>query len=286
MIKGGFDMVYFSDSDIDGFISEDMPYCDLTAELLDISGEAKITFFAREDGVVSGSEEATAICKKFGLKSSILKNSGDSCINGEVLLYAVGDAKGVLAAWKPSQNILEYGCSVATATAKMIKAIKTVSPDTHFSTTRKSIPGTKKIAVKGVLSGGGYPHRLGLSESVLIFSQYAALAKKDFAECIKVAKSKTKEHKIAVEVKTIDKAVTAARAGADIVQCDKLTPDEIKTVVESVKSIDKNITVIATGGITIQNISEYASAKPDIIVSSSVYYQKPFDIKVEIERML
>ena len=279
-------MIYFSDSDIDDFVSEDIPYCDLTAEILGISGNAKITFSAREDGVVSGSEEVHAICGKLGLTAQIVKKSGEKCLDKDVILTGYGDAKSVLAAWKPSQNILEYGCSVATATATMIKAIKTVSPDTRFSTTRKSIPGTKKIAVKGVLSGGGYPHRLGLSESVLIFSQYATLANKSFEECIQTAKTKTKEHKIAVEVKTIDKAVTAARAGADIVQCDKLTPDEIKTVVESVKSIDKNITVIATGGITIQNISEYASAKPDIIVSSSVYYQKPFDIKVEIERML
>jgi len=64
MIKGGFDMVYFSDSDIDGFISEDIPYCDLTAEILGISGNAKITFSAREDGVVSGSEEATGNMQK------------------------------------------------------------------------------------------------------------------------------------------------------------------------------------------------------------------------------
>ena len=276
-------MVYFSDSDIDDFIAEDIPYCDLTAEILGISGSAKITFSAREDGVVSGSEEACAICGKLGLTARIAKKSGEKCLDKDVILTGYGDAKSILAAWKPSQNILEYGCSVASATSRMIKTITTISPDTHFSTTRKSIPKTKKIAVKGVLSGGGYPHRLGLSESVLIFSQYAALAKKDFAECIKLAKSKTKEHKIGVEVKTPADAITAAKAGADIVQCDKLTPDEIKTVVESVKSIDKNITVIATGGITIQNISEYASAKADIIVSSSVYYQKPFDIKVTIE---
>lgn len=279
-------MIYFSDSDIDDFISEDIPYCDLTAEILGISGSAKITFSAREDGVVSGSEEAYAICGKLGLAAQIVKKSGEKCIDKDVILTGYGDAKSVLAAWKPSQNILEYGCSVASATSRMIKTITTISPDTHFSTTRKSIPKTKKIAVKGVLSGGGYPHRLGLSESVLIFSQYAALAKKDFAECIKLAKSKTKEHKIGVEVKTSADAIIAAKAGADIVQCDKLSPDEIGTTVREIKLIDKNITVIATGGITIQNISEYASAKPDIIVSSSVYYQKPFDIKVEIERML
>lgn len=276
-------MVYFSDSDIDGFISEDTPYLDLTAELLGVSGEAKITFSTREDGIISGTEEVGAICKKLGLSFEIHKKSGEKAATGDTVLTAFGEAKNVLVAWKPSQNILEYGCSVATATAKMIKLIKDVSPNTNFSTTRKSIPGTKKIALKGVLSGGGYPHRLGLSESVLIFSQYSNLAKMDLSMCIKTAKERTKEHKIAVEVKSVAGGIEAAKAGADIVQCDKLAATEIKTLIDSVKSINKNITVIATGGITAQNVSEYAESKPDIIVSSSVYYQKPFDIKVNIE---
>ncbi|HOI82883.1 MAG TPA: ModD protein, partial [Campylobacterales bacterium] len=201
----------------------------------------------------------------------------------DTILTASGDAKAVLKAWKPSQNILEYASAVATQTAKMVEAIKAVSPHTHFATTRKTIPNTKKLAIKAVLCGGGYAHRLGLSESVLIFAQYAALAGMSLEECIQKAKQQTMEHKIAVEVKNKPDAIAAAKAGADIVQCDKLEIDEMRGTVAAVKSVDSRITIIATGGINLQNAASYAAAKPDIIVSSSVYYSKPFDVKVTIE---
>jgi molybdenum transport protein len=276
-------MIYFSDNEIDSFIGEDSPYFDLTAELLGIGGNASVSFLARDEGVASGVEEAARVCEKLGLSVHIEKHSGERLKNGDLLLSAKGDAKSVLKAWKPSQNILEYTCAVATQTSKMIEAIHFVSPKTHFATTRKTIPGTKKLALKAVLNGGGGAHRLGLSESVLIFAQYAALAGVSLEECIKKAKNATKEHKIAVEVKTVDDAAKAAKAGADIVQCDKLTFEEIKEAIAAVKSIDERIVLIATGGINLQNVALYAQAKPDIIVSSSVYYAKPYDIKVDIQ---
>jgi molybdenum transport protein len=276
-------MIYFSDNEIDSFIGEDSPYFDLTAELLGIGGNASVSFLARDEGVASGVEEAARVCEKLGLSVHIEKHSGETLKNGDLLLSAKVSAKSVLKAWKPSQNILEYACAVATQTSKMIEVICAVSPQTHFATTRKTIPGTKKLALKAVLNGGGGAHRLGLSESVLIFAQYAALAGASLEECIKKAKYATKEHKIAVEVKTVDDAAKAAKAGADIVQCDKLTPDELAAAMTAVKSIDERIVLIATGGINLQNAALYAQAKPDIIVSSSVYYAKPYDIKVDIQ---
>ncbi len=280
-----FFMIYFSDAEIDAFIAEDVPYFDLTAELLGIKGEATISFLTRDNGVVSGVEEVARVCEKLGLTVSIKKTSGAKVENGEVLLEAKGDAKGVLKAWKPSQNILEYACAVATQTSKIVETIKSISPSTHFATTRKSIPATKKLALKSVLSGGGMAHRLGLSESVLIFAQYATLAGISLEECVKKAKEATKEQKITVEVKNVSNAVSAAKAGADIVQCDKLTPDELKTVIQKVKDVNPNIAIIATGGINLQNVAQYAAVQPDIIVSSSVYYPKPFDIKVQINQI-
>lgn len=250
---------------------------------MEIGGEARVSFLARDDGVASGVEEAARVCEKLGLTASIAKHSGETLKKDDLLLSAKGGAKNVLKAWKPSQNILEYACAVATQTSKMIEAICAVSPHTHFATTRKTIPGTKKLALKAVLNGGGGAHRLGLSESVLIFAQYAAIAGISLEECVKKAKYATKEHKIAVEVKTVDDATKAAKAGADIVQCDKLTPDELGMALAAVKRVDERIVLIATGGINLQNVALYAKIKPDIIVSSSVYYAKPYDIKVDIQ---
>ncbi|HOI83702.1 MAG TPA: hypothetical protein PKW30_05295, partial [Campylobacterales bacterium] len=79
-------MIHFSDTEIDAFLAEDVPYFDLTAELLDISGKANISFAARENGVICGTEEAAKICKKLSLETNIHIPSGGKSNSGDTIL--------------------------------------------------------------------------------------------------------------------------------------------------------------------------------------------------------
>ena len=71
-------------------------------------------------------------------------------------------------------NILEYSSGIATRTKKMVDKAKLVNPHVAVLATRKSFPGTKELSIKSIIAGGAFPHRLGLSETILIFKQHVA----------------------------------------------------------------------------------------------------------------
>ena len=132
------------------------------------------------------------------------------------------------------------------------------------------------------MAGGALPHRLGLSESVLIFRQhtefYGGLER--LLATLSSLKMELPEHKIMVEAETADEALRITIAGADVVQLDKLPPAELKPLIAQLRAVAPSITISAAGGINAQNAADYAATGVDILVLSSPYFGKPADIKV------
>ncbi|OPX86915.1 hypothetical protein [Pelotomaculum sp. PtaB.Bin117] len=88
------------------------------------------------------------------------------------IIEAEGDAENLHMSWRASMNILEYASGIATRTNKILTKARKVNPKIEILATRKIFPGTKELSVKAVIVGGGLPHRLGLSETVLVFKQH------------------------------------------------------------------------------------------------------------------
>ncbi|WP_456398078.1 ModD protein, partial [Desulfurobacterium sp.] len=265
---------------------EDVPYIDLTTETLGIGNlVGTIHYRTRHKTVLSCVEEAVRILEKTGVKVDFYLPSGTEVSEGKEFLRGTGSAASLHVAWRVSQILLEYACGIATATAALVSKAKSVNPDVEVVTTRKNFPFGKKIAVKSVIAGGGFPHRLGLSETVLVFEQHVKfLGGFDrFLEKIDTLKRRLPEKRITVEVETVDDAEKAIDAGADIVQLDKFSVDDVKMVVAYRDKRDKNIKVACAGGINGENVKEFVSAGADIIVTSCVYFAEPADIKVWME---
>ena len=164
-------MVYIADETIERWIREDVPYGDLTSWLLEIGGRrGKIEYFSREETVVCGTEEAARIFIKLGATVQTVLPSGSLVKPGQLLLAAEGTAAGLHQGWKVVLNILEYASGIAARTHRLVKVAKNINPKLEIVATRKSFPGTKELAIKAILSGGALPHRLGLSETVLMHS--------------------------------------------------------------------------------------------------------------------
>ena len=162
--------VFFDHATIDAWIAEDAPLLDLTTHLLAVGGQsARISFTVRGDTVAACTEEAARLVQHCGGQVQSCVVSGTRVAPGTVLLVATGAAAGLLRAWKVAQNLLEYACGVAGATARMVQAVQAVAPGVAVLTTRKHAPGLRRIALKATLSGGAFPHRLGLGETVLVF---------------------------------------------------------------------------------------------------------------------
>lgn len=280
-------MILLNDHELESLLAEDVPYGDLTTASLGIGDRrARITFATRERPlVVSCMEEAVRLCGLYGLEIEGFVKSGTLIPPQSIFLEARGEAGNVHRIWKSVQNLLDYASGISTYTREAVLLARSVNPDIVVATTRKTTPFTKKIAIKAVESGGGVAHRLGLSESILIFDYHRVFfpAEEAFAEALNHARKANPEKKIVIEAADIAEALKFARLGADILQLEKFPLTQLADAVRILRTDYPHLTLIATGGISVKNIAEYAATGVDMIVTSSPYSAQPADIKVRIE---
>jgi molybdenum transport protein len=278
-------MIYISDEEIDKFIKDDIPYWDITTELLDIKSLATIAISNRKkECILCGTEEATRIANKLNLQVNFVKPSGSVLKSEETFFEASGNAKDIHKAWRICLNILEYMSGIATQTYEMVRKAKSVREDIEIATTRKMIGFNKGLIVKSILTGGAIPHRLGLSESILIFDQHKIFFKthEDLLKAIKILKQRAKEHKVCVEVSSLEEALIFIDA-VDMIQFDKLGVELLEKAVKRIKSLKPEMVVLAAGGINMSNVEQYANTGVDILVTSSLYQAPMMDFKAEIK---
>ena len=280
-------MIALTDYELETLLAEDVPYGDLTTTSLGITDQrARITFSTRERPlVVSCTEEAVRLCGLYGLEIDGWVNSGTLVPPKSVFLEAHGEAGNIHRIWKSIQNLLDYASGISTYTREAVLLARSINPDIVVATTRKTTPFTKKIAIKAVESGGGVAHRLGLSESILVFEYHRIFFPNDdaFATALRKMKKMNPEKKIVIEAETHDDALKFAAMGADILQLEKMPLVKLSDAVRILHTDYPHITLIATGGISAKNIAEYAATGVDMIVTSSPYNAQPADVKVRIE---
>lgn len=278
--------VFIPDSRIDAFISEDMPYIDLTTEVLGIGDEqGAIEFFTREECMLCGSEEAARVLEHAGARIAQMERSGKRLAAGDVFLRAEGTAAALHRAWKVSLNLCDHLSAVATKTRGIVDAAHAENPHCEVLTTRKSMPGAKDLLTKAVTTGGAFPHRLGGSETVLVFEQHLAFmgGLDAFLEKLPELRSKCIEKKLFVEAGA-DDARRLAKAGVDGIQLDKLPPEEAKPLVAELRGIDPHLTIIAAGGINLENAGSYAACGVDGLATTAPFTAKPIDMSARMAR--
>ena len=132
--------------------------------------------------------------------------------------------------------------------------------------------------------GGSFPHRLGLSETVLIFAQHVAFYEGGIDQLvadIPEIKERCCEKKLFIEADAAD-AAHFVEAGADGIQLDKVPVDELVPLVQQLKAIDPQVTVIAAGGVNLQNAREYAATGVDGIATTCLHFAKPLDMSARM----
>ncbi|ODR97910.1 pyrophosphorylase [Methyloceanibacter methanicus] len=266
-------------------LADDAPHGDLTTESLGI-GEAagKIRFAARQDMTVAGLEDAAALLSLAGVAVSPTTRSGDRAAPGTVLLEGEGPASALHRAWKVSQTFLEIWSGVATGAQALTDAARAVRPDAIVACTRKNVPGTKRMAAAAVHAGGAVMHRLGLSETLLVFPEHRAfLPDEDLALLAKRLKVAAPEKKCVIEVLSVDEGIAAARAGFDVIQTEKFRPGDVGELARCLDTVAPRPILAAAGGITPENAGDYVHAGADVLVSSWPYTARPADIAVAIE---
>ncbi|MEZ2742168.1 ModD protein [Paenalcaligenes hominis] len=277
--------VFFDHATIDRWINEDAPFLDLTSHMLGIgAADAYIEFTIRHEGVAACTEEVNRILTHCGAQSIESKASGTQVQASEVLLRGHGPAHAVLRAWKVGQNLLEYSCGVARQAARMYQKIQQHDPSMALLTTRKHAPGLRALALKSTICAGALPHRLGLSETVLVFPQHIALLGgwEALKKQLVTQKAGFAEKKVVIEAQNQEEALLAIEAGADVVQFDKATPAELQAWLPALRQQWPQGVFLAAGGIKLDNIEGYAQTGVDALVTSALHYAPPADIGVHI----
>ena len=193
------------------------------------------------------------------------------------------------AAWKVCLNVFDHLSAVATKTRSMVDEVHAVNPECEVLTTRKSMPGAKDLLTCAVMAGGAFPHRLGLSETVLVFEQHLSFfgGFNRFVEELPRIKARCVEKKLFVEADA-QRAIALARAssdghGVDGIQLDKVPVSELAELVRRIREIDPRITIIAAGGINPQNAGAYAACGVDGLATTVPFTAKPVDMSVRMK---
>lgn len=269
---------------IDRILAEDVPYGDLTTQLLRLPDvPARLTVRARGTLVVAGAPFAGAVCERVGAAVSYQLPSGSLAADGETLLVAEGRPDALHQVWKVVANLYENSCGIATRTRGIVDAAAAVGPVEVFAT-RKVFPGTKPIAVEAVVAGGALPHRLGLSETVLVFDQHTAFlgGLDGLLPLLPGLVRRACEKVVLVEVTSLEQALAVAVAGVGGIQFDKLPPERLADIVAAVRAQAPRVVLIAAGGITAGNAGEFAATGVDALATSWMYAGRA-DVGVTLE---
>jgi molybdenum transport protein len=275
-----------SDAEIERLVDDDLRFGDLTTRALGIgSRPGRISFAARGDLVLCGADEASRLLARLGATVSFVAPTGSRMETGALLLQAEGSAAALHAGWKVAQTVMEWASGVATLTHRIVCAARLVAPRIAVLCTRKSLPFTRQLSLKAVLAGGGDIHRLGLSDTIMLFPEHRAFLETpaDLRAAIAALRERAPERAVMVEVNTEAEALAAAEAMADVVQLEKFAPDAVRRVVQGIrKRLDGRPVIAAAGGITVENAGDYATAGADTLVTSAPFQAKPVDIQVRI----
>ena len=266
-------------------LADDIGQGDVTAAAV-IPPNLKVNaeVIAKEEGIVAGIEEATILAEYHGLAINAKVVDGEKIRNKQVLMKISGDAQTILSVERTVLNLVSRMSGIATKTRMLTEKLEKAKAKAKIAATRKSAPGLLYFDKKAVIVGSGDPHRLHLDDMVLIKDNHLAIVG-SVEEAVKRAKANASfTKKIEVEVTTVEDALKAAKAGADIIMLDNFSPKQAQAAGEALEKAGfGSVLLEVSGGITGENLLEYAKAKVDIISMGELTHSvKALDISLEI----
>ena len=234
----------------------------------------------RERGILAGISVAKRVFELYdsSLKIEILKDDGDSVIEGDIAFIVKGAARSILSTERLVLNLMQRMSGIATKTHQMVEMIS--HTDAILLDTRKTTPGIRFIEKEAVAIGGGGNHRFGLYDMIMIKDNHI-----DYAGGISKAIQKThsyldannKKLKIEIEVRSLnelDEVLTEGKVHR--IMLDNFSPKEIAN---ALKRIPQEYETEASGGITEENIVAYAETGVDYIsVGALTHSVKSLDL--------
>ena len=264
------------DEIIEYMLREDEGFGDITSNAL--IPENKVFYaklISKDDGILAGIEIIKEMFLEYGIEIISSKDDGDAIKKGDILLEIEGNARRILLLERTALNLLMRMSGVATVTNRIVAKVNDANPKVRVAGTRKTAPALQKFDKLAIVIGGGDPHRNALDDMVLIKDNHIAVVG-SVKDALLLAKENVSfSKKIEIEVESVEDALIACENGADIVMLDNMSPEEAQSTLNALKEkgLRENLLIEISGGITEDNILDYAPLDVDIISLGSITHQ-------------
>ncbi len=245
------------------------PAGDITTRLVIPAGTSyRATLNARDAGVVSGMQVAALAFHLMdpALRVEALVPDGAPCAPGQALMRIEGAAASILSAERVALNFAGRLSGIATLTAAFVT--ETRGTTTRITCTRKTTPGLRLVEKAAVAHGGGFNHRFGLGDAILIKDNHIAAAGGIRAALTRARAGASHMMRVEIEVDRLDQLdEVLATGGADVVLLDNMTTETLTRAVEMARG---RIVTEASGNMTLARVAEVAATGVDYISAGAL----------------
>ncbi len=267
---------------IEAALSEDIGTGDVTTAAIinrELAGSAQA--IAKDDFVVAGIDifQDVFVFLDDHSRFNLPVHDGETVKKGDVIAEISGSLFYILQAERVALNIFQRMCGIATLTRKYVEAVS--GTKAKILDTRKTIPGLRLLDKMAVRIGGGFNHRMGLYDGVLIKDNHIAAAGSIAAAVEAQRRRLPHTLKIEVETKNLPEVQAALTCGVEIIMLDNMPPAEMKKAVELVRG---RALIEASGNVSLLNVAAIAATGVDLIsVGELTHSVRAADISLKIK---
>jgi len=264
---------------LDEWFAEDIGKGDFTSQAVvdNKTCEANIT---GGPGIISGLKICSILLESHNINFSTNHRDGDLVPSSSLILSLKGKSHDILATERLLLNILSHLSGISTHTNNIVKIAKQVNPEIQILATRKTLPGLRDLEKQAVVHGGGATHRMRLDDAILIKDNHLKLSK-NIKKSINNSRKKYPDLMLEVEADNEEQAIEIAKCGADRVMLDNFTPKEAARTIKKLRQFS-NIEIEISGGVTIENVADYAENADFISLGSLTMSSKPVDYSLHV----
>jgi nicotinate-nucleotide pyrophosphorylase (carboxylating) len=274
--------------DIQRWLDEDIGWGDATSEaIVPPHQTCTASIMTKQAGVCAGLDVAIDIFSHTDrtLRFTRTTTDGAPIAIGQTIARIYGNTRAVLRAERLALNVLQRLSGIATQTKRYVDAVAVHG--TRIALTRKTTPGLRMLERNAVRAGGGTVHRYGLCDAMLIKDNHIRAAG-SIVNAIRLARAHASHMMtVAVEVDTFEQlhAVLAhTEHRVDCILLDNMDVDAVAHAVACIKEKRKDCTVEVSGGITLDNVAQYAATGCDIVsIGALTHSVRALDISLDIE---
>jgi nicotinate-nucleotide pyrophosphorylase (carboxylating) len=232
------------------------------------------TIVAKQDCVLAGLGAIGPILEAFGrLDGTVVSHpeitshpeifDGVRLHRGQAIAVVRHNARVILSCERVVLNILQRLSGIATLTRQFVDAV--AGTGARILDTRKTVPGLRALDKYAVRCGGGLNHRLDLSDGVLIKHNHVALAGGIPAALQRAARNRRGEQPIEIEVRSLAELEIALQNDAEAILLDNMSVEDVRKAIDRVVRHTRHLQLECSGGITLENVRQYAEAGVDFI---------------------